>query len=106
MTADPTAWLLDQITEDRKRANAADRPRLLDAIRLPRRWREFFLTWSPAHMRDECASKRRIVEISAATVRNHGLCTRCVTCLTVRELTQPYADRAGYREEWKPEAGS
>lgn len=53
------------------------------------------LTWAPARVLAECASKRRIVEL--ADDPGWDLPTE-----VLRLLAQPYADHHEYHEEWKP----
>lgn len=67
--------------------------------------------WSPARVLAEVAAKRRIVELAelaqgAAAVstpllkgREQGY--RQALTEAVRELAQPYAERPGWREEWR-----
>lgn len=55
----------------------------------------------PKRVLAECEAKRWIVEVSTTTVKSHGLCTRCVTCITVRLLALPYADHPDYDPKWR-----
>ena len=73
----------------------------------------------PARVLAEVEAKRRIIEEHKPAVpkgrpnRERG-CLTCTTaqewdaaaneanCLTLRLLASPYADRPGYREEWRP----
>lgn len=64
---------------------------------------EHIATWDPARVLAEVDAKRQIVDEHA--VRG-GTCSACswqdAPCTTVRLLALPYADRDGYREEWRP----
>lgn len=51
--------------------------------------------WDPARVLAECEAKRRILELHRDLV---DLDDRA----TLRYLALPYADREGYREEWRP----
>jgi hypothetical protein len=66
--------------------------------------------WDPARVLAECAAKRRIVELhTEAEPGPHECPGRYSTssiaegdpCETLRLLAQPYADRRGFREEWR-----
>jgi hypothetical protein len=68
--------------------------------------------WDPARVLREIDAKRRLVdwhrkttqaEFSSGAYRTVGC--RCYDgwpCTTLRLLALPYADRPGYREEWRP----
>ncbi|MFI2663254.1 DUF6221 family protein [Micromonospora carbonacea] len=64
--------------------------------------------WSPARALAEVEAKRRIIDLHpAAGLRSAPeSCGSCVSypgpCDTLRLLALPYADRPGYREEWRP----
>jgi hypothetical protein len=62
----------------------------------------------------EVEAKRRIIDahpIEYSKVSDYTDCANCIDedseydsypCLTLRLLALPYADRSGYREEWRP----
>lgn len=70
----------------------------------------------PSRVLREIDAKRRIVECHEPWTASNGdtICGRCgrehidgrpgghYPCQTLRLLALPYADRAGYREEWRP----
>lgn len=71
--------------------------------------------WDPVRVLAECEAKRRVVELHKPYRRIHGVgCEACLQprrlppdapgwpCDTLRLLALPYADRPGYRAEWKP----
>jgi hypothetical protein len=71
--------------------------------------------WDPSRVLAECDAKQRIIELHTGghecSVYDHnGEIDSCryvhgdlgEDCSTVRALALPYADRLGYREEWKP----
>ncbi|MVO84166.1 hypothetical protein GPA10_05115 [Streptomyces sp. p1417] len=68
---------------------------------------EHIATWGPARVLREIDAKRRIL---AEHALNGWACTTCdngeveqvFPCPTLRLLALPYADRPGYREEWRP----
>ncbi len=148
------AWLLEQIAEDERRAEAAapggweyceddvdgeiisdDEPHYSVAFVRggnPRRGVEgmdgqngtgrHVETWQPKRVLAECDAKRRIIEHHLPDSES-GSPPECSTCFdpetlhdwpeylvqephpcpTLRLLALPYADREGYREEWKPQ---
>jgi hypothetical protein len=82
--------------------------------------------WNPARVLAEVEAKRRLLDlhkpVPSGSIYKPGplVCTHCAElchsrsglgcddldgvypCPTVRPLALPYADRAGYREEWRP----
>jgi len=106
MTTPLSAWLLEQIAEDEKyaRGEALESP--------PWAWALHALTW--------CEAKRRLVglhtdeeehdcptEDGGSVYFNYlkGWAEEAdnpQVCPTLRLIALPYADRPGYREEWKP----
>ena len=71
---------------------------------------EHAAAWDPARVLAECDAKRRIVELHTGehecSVYDHdGEIDHCQyvlgDCSTLRLLALPYADRDGYREEWR-----
>lgn len=72
--------------------------------------------YDPARALREIDAKRRIMECHESWVASNGdiICGRCgrehidgrpgghFPCQTLRLLALPYADRPGYREEWRP----
>lgn len=126
MTDDLAAWLLEQIAEDDRVAGdlAADGYPIHDgrvlsvkgASRVP--WPD---RWHPVRVLAECGAKRRIVDMHESEDVDGRLmdgeeiivpcCVVCrdenglreeAPCPTLRLLALPYADRPGYRPEWRP----
>lgn len=121
MSEDLAAWLLEQIAEDERVAGdlAADGwpkhdGRVLSmerAMKVP--WPD---RWHPGLILRECDAKRQVVNLSAwhleawrsqqsnpegvqfIDVEARGRHSE----LTLKLLSLPYADRPGYREEWRP----
>lgn len=66
--------------------------------------------WDPARVLADIDAKRRIID--EHSLESNGACRVCTLgwsarpaaypCPTVRLLALPYADREGYREEWRP----
>lgn len=114
-TEDLAAWLLEQIAEDEAIAQALpDSPRLGGRPSRPGETYSgpsyglstFIRTISPARVLVECDAKRRIVEMRMALNGNPRLLgdeidQRLEAVLLI--LALPYADRPGYREEWRPD---
>lgn len=73
---------------------------------------EHVATWNPDRVLAECDAKRRIIfehrELIAGKLGQKpvSICHACkerrYPCTTLRLLALPYADRPGYREEWRP----
>lgn len=64
--------------------------------------------WDPARVLAEVDAKRRIIDLHKGV---NDYCAECDLvrsnypyhpCTTLRLLALPYADRPGYREEWRP----
>ena len=124
MTTDLATWLLWQVDADEQCATAAGHgfghlPLLTE---LNGTWTELDLTqnvrptydqrfakvFAPARVLAECAAKRQLVEIAVAQLEAADLYpggqwagsnARAAGILQV--LALPYADRSGYREEWR-----
>ena len=67
----------------------------------------FIAEHDPARVLREVEAKRRIIE--EHPYAGAGKCETCDLdrdwpCPTLRLLALPYADRSGYREEWRPDA--
>lgn len=118
---DLAAWLLEQIAEDERHASVmaaeyptpwdmADRGRIARVVADGPHFHEVIRVEQDQVSKDvgwlgECAAKRQVVEL-------HGDQHDCadpssgvypyVGCRTLRLLALPYADRPGYREEWRP----
>jgi hypothetical protein len=71
--------------------------------------------WDPARVLSECDAKRRLIELHSRD-GGSGYCRLCEStdptetdgshwvlypCRTLRSLALPYADRPGYREDWR-----
>lgn len=118
---DLAAWLLDQISEDERAAlevvtsyiawtEDLDKPALDSAIGPGDL--DTYMSVDATRVLAECEAKRRIIEeaqiaqrslerrLHPATdaINGHVIALRRV----VRLLALPYADRPGYREEWRP----
>jgi len=71
--------------------------------------RRHIVGWNPARVLRETDAKRQMLAIHRPYVAEPGqACLGCAggieweTCPVVRLLALPYADRPGYREEWRP----
>jgi len=92
-------FLLAQIAEDEAVAREAD---AADIQTVPH---EHVARWNPARVLAECESKRRIVVLHSdidPCDAHDGATMETVPCETLRLLALPYADRPGWREEWRP----
>ncbi|MEV4767781.1 DUF6221 family protein [Micromonospora humida] len=63
--------------------------------------------WDPARVLAEVDAKRSILSLHRCDDAGgpDPICNVCLytpTCETVKTLALPYADRPGYREEWRP----
>jgi hypothetical protein len=122
---DLTKWLLEQIAEDERAAG------VLPADGYPKHdgrvlsvegtmdvpWPD---RWNPSRVLAECDAKRRIIiyhdvilvwpsgttgaKYYTGSVRRCASCedVKVLPCPTLRYLALPYADRPGYRDEWRP----
>lgn len=122
-----TEWLLEQITEDERRANLAlhgpwlaiHGKILVESVSEHRRVHvdasaadiEHIVTWCPKRALAECDAKRLIIERHVPRLVMPGvpICGHCSVpdavdwpCADVRDVTSVYAGRAGYREQWRP----
>lgn len=121
-TDDLAAWLREQIAEDRRAASEAEADRDDDWWWGPdseSASERHIARWDPDRVLAECDAKERILaahrveqfsprpgvphtvgcfscHIADATLYAGGYCD------TLRALALPYADRPGYREEWRP----
>lgn len=129
MTDDLVQWLPKQIDEDERIANEAgghrgqwrlatplDDAELGDASWLRPPYLKHVERHDPARVLREVDAKRRIMECHEPWVADNGdtICGRCgrehidgrpgghFPCQTLRLLALPYADRPGYRDEWRP----
>ena len=69
-------------------------------------------TWDPARVLAEVEAKRRILDEHGPDELRPWECRACagphgddgyhIPCPTVRLVALPYADRDGYRDEWRP----
>lgn len=123
---DLAAWLPEQIAEDERTVQAVlKRTRNWKQIDLPW-WRvrhgtpeyravlqpeEMLLAvCGPDRLLAECDAKRRIIDEHAAALANRkdhpddlaGAGWLLGTVRALKLLALPYADREGYREEWRP----
>jgi len=66
--------------------------------------------WEPGRVLAEVDAKRQVMDLHPTVPEDWatdiaGDCRTCsepAPCKTVRVLALPYADRPGYREEWRP----
>lgn len=122
MTDDLTTWLRAQLDDDERVALGVDG--LSDdtigdiALMAGSGAVEFLRHFHLDRVLAEVDAKRRILEEHPTTPAYYALlehCARCVDpeaggpdpdaeypCKTVRLLALPYADRPGYRDEWRP----
>lgn len=107
---DLITWLRAQLDEDQWHAEEAQRSSGAHIrLAIGKHGGPLFICADPARMHAEVEAKRRIlaehrIEDTGADVMPRA-CRRCGSfgnCLTVRLLALPYADRPGYREEWRP----
>jgi hypothetical protein len=114
ITCDQDGYVSGRITDDRGYAvvHVEDQtPASAEAEHIAR--------WDPARVLAEVDAKRRILELHAPVNDydpNGPVCSTCGEagnpgdetavvrwpCSTVRLVALPYADRPGYREEWRP----
>lgn len=112
MSTDPTAWLLGQVDEDERIAQAAPRrdwtvylagdsdtgelteQRVLDHV----------ARHDPARVLAEVAAKRAILDLhdQGDKADECAICFAVWPCGTLRALATVYADRDGYDERWRP----
>jgi hypothetical protein len=75
---------------------------------------EHIARWDPARVLAEVEAKRRILDEHDPSPTTKTCCPTCrdydepiqAPCPTVRLLAQPYADRPGWREEWRLDGGA
>lgn len=65
---------------------------------------EHVANWDPERVLAECDAKQRIIEAASAysPELEHGDNGEWAFDQTLRLLALPYADRPGYRDEWRP----
>jgi hypothetical protein len=106
---DLIGWLLEQIDADFELAGGgADGRRITRAVHVNLTCYTddvlFAARWSPAHVLAECEAKRRIISgfIQDFQPTKYGQGRVDEQRRVLRLLALPYADRPGYREEWRP----
>lgn len=82
-----------------------------DVVAEPDTPRAYIALWDPARVLRGIEAKRAILALHTQSIRDGG-CQVCDVpggrrlrpgaCTTVRMLATEYADRPGYREEWRP----
>jgi hypothetical protein len=97
-------WLLEQIKVDEQVA-AAEADEYADARR-PSESRHQ-AAWPPSRVLTECWTKRRVIDLAidamiAARGSSRYLAAEDFMQTTLQLLSEPYTDRPGYREEWRP----
>lgn len=65
---------------------------------------EHVTRWSPSRIVAEVAAKRRLVDLHDFDGAHEclGYTGPTAICMTLRLLALPYADRPGYRADWRP----
>lgn len=108
MSEDLVTWLRAQIDEDERVACAAvgapSDPGTIQDLPSSGPWSDFDTRFDPARVLAEVEAKRRILDEhdpSHDPCDAHDAALRTITCDTVRLLALPYADREGWREEWR-----
>lgn len=120
---DLAAWLLEQITQDERkyRDTAGDADHQHWAIHLAGDLNEGWIVQESLQRLVECDAKRRIIDhiqtavqawqenqLQPGDIGYHEHDTVDTECAisdlnhTLKLLALPYADRAGYRQEWTP----
>lgn len=122
MAEDLATWLLEQIADDERAARDAQerttisrrmiRGEMVNIKTEPRVWQRS--VWPPERVLAECGAKRQLVAraqrslADAQSLAAAGAQRLDVTLIeapatwTLVVLALPYADRVGYREEWRP----
>lgn len=126
--ADLAAWLLEQIAEDQAGADTEDRD-YADTTLLPTYDSDHQRRWNTDRVLAECDAKRRVIELHTGEHECREMHTGTYPadwpkganygaageqwrhpsteyfderpCETLRLLALPYADRPGFREEWR-----
>lgn len=103
-----TSWLLEQIEEDERAVR--------DLLEKPA-YSEFRMEHRPIHhaIREdpdptgairfrlaECDAKRITIALCTGPSEQQGIAARAVARSVLQLLALPYAERPGYREEWRP----
>jgi hypothetical protein len=109
---DLVTWLRAQIDEDERIARPlAERPWTWLPDEVMRDMSEHIVRHDPARVLREIEAKRRILDVVLPKVAElQGACDDEWGArlepdgddMLLRTLALPYADRAGYREEWRP----
>jgi hypothetical protein len=110
---DLATWLLAQLDDEERAARAVQegfasydgdgRPSYSDIDGMPAREAEHIARWDPARVLAEVDVRRRILELyGVSTDRQLDPTAWELMKHAVRALALPYADRPGYREEWRP----
>jgi hypothetical protein len=103
------AWLLEQIAEDENQARAATpgpwkfvhgylgipgrRPAITQQVDLNPATIRYLTALAPERVLAECDAKREILDVTRGTYSED---------LVQRLMALAYADRPGYRKEWRP----
>lgn len=109
---DLVSWLLEQIAEDERQARLAAERSEGELWVVTGMDNAVGVDYHPERVLAECEGKRRIIEAHSAElmdvvdgVEHWTDCADCrqgPPCHTLRLLALPFADRPGYREEWRP----
>lgn len=114
MSDELAAWLRVQLDDDEQEAQDALKRTTTTRRRVGGEWVEDTVqppewrrsVWGPARVLRELDAKRKIIAEHDVYSRPLGERMDCQSydfpCTTLRLLALPYADRPGYREEWRP----
>jgi hypothetical protein len=103
VTGELATWLLKQLAVDEQTARA-----------MPHAIENLQSRWSPDRLIARCEAARKVVKLytnALHAVRADSLsfhketqdkAAEDVLAAAVRALAEPYADKPGYREEWRP----
>lgn len=108
-------WLRAQLDDDERIAREAEGPGYFYAEGHSDNVWAFLERWCPDNPKfvlDDIEAKRRILDLHMPAAPGYS-CPTCwegaegggplgAPCPTVRLLALPYADRSGFREEWRP----
>lgn len=125
MTAELVGWLLVQLDDDERKAR--DAPGAGGCWRLDSKSKvltvdgdedafaghgytlgaaEHIARWDPARVLAEVDAKRRIIAACEQAIKSQGIYgedgQEQLADDVLRQIAVPYADRSGYRQEWRP----
>lgn len=109
----PSGWRVDQEPWETNGVGIVDDADHSVAVAIGDRVANHITTWDPKRALAECETKRKIIAQVRLALRCHPAATpycpndercACHECLTIRNLSLPYADREDYPPQWKPGA--